>query len=837
MPPKNTNTERIQSSRHFRKTTFISFLKYFFFYWLFDSTRHTVVWRPREGGAMMGLTGFHAITLCLLFLEGTMTPHACWIAMVLLEQSAGRCSLAAAFFVASCICVCACVCVCVYVCIGGQVSLWLCGCVCPVSGMDAQASLRGGRAPYFSPMTPPDSSAPNGRPFYYTPGETYTFPPPGYSIEIWDDDLNNTVNGHIPTKKRNFCPSGAGNIPDTVENRGCFEPNSVATLFPGTNGKYIEDPVHIEVGAYIGSPDWNPGNSRWWFPYRSGREATAPRADFSYNDDPFESMKQKHRCSEYNPTLPGLEWHAATGQVYPGNVDTLLHYPNVGQPKCWGMLNSDKMNVTYQHGRTADGKILTNRTRLSVTFKEDASLLNSEIPNPQRTICLTWKGMAGSIIHLTNPLVEKTRCWSIIFNVKPKLSVCNGNEGNGPDINKCGKLSLFKTDANGDGSIVPVAVGQHFMSYVYFEDGNRDMTTNCSVCDSLKISVVSDPGLPNTATLGANMGPHDMNLATDAPSREVPVFVGGQQSTASYFQYSRQLSFKPDALSAMQVGISLRNGLKYKMCFFATSSTQTFYPPGIIDMHSKEVCAYIQIVRPEPQLSNAGLIQLQPYDEPLMMVTEGQESVPFQARVRCPYKWRIDTYDTKDGDLTLRLATDFIAGYQKGTYTPMAKVDPANRLPEGAKLMHEPGAAFQILSWSPERGMEGKTFEFCLLITDSHIAEGSHRKCTSIEVLKCEVCGLPSDTLQSISVEYKTDWLQLWGANYEVENPNMLVDYVKLKLGPMYTLNKQEMTDTLAKRFSMDTPSLLEVNPDLMGNASLVSGTHVCLMPRICGAL
>jgi len=726
-------------------------------------------------------------------------------------------------------------------------------CVLFVGGLDANEFQRGGLPPYFSPSTPPDSSAPDGHPFYYTPGETYTFPPPGYSIEIWDNDENNTVNGYIPIKKRQFCPSGGGVILDIEDNRGCFEPDSLlATEFAGTNQKFIEDPVHIEVGAYIGTADWNPGTSRWWFPYQSMKEKTGQgiRADFSYKNDPFEDMKAKHRCSEYNPTLPGLEWHKATGPIYDGNNDQKLHYPNPHEDatNCLGgTLKSDKMNVTYEHVEMADGTVYTNRTRLSVTFKEDASLLNSEIPNPQRIICLTWKGMAGTALHLENSDYEKTRCWSIIFNVKPKLSVCNMDPyGDGPDVNKCGKLSLFETNftnspgRNGAGSIVPVAVGQHLKSYVYFEDGNRDMTRNCTVCDSIKISVVSDPGVPNKAMVGAVKGPLDINLANDAPSREVPVFVGGQQSTASYFQYSREFSFKPDVLSAMKVGSSVRNGLKYKVCFFATSTTQSFYPPMKIEKLSDEVCAYIQVVRPEPTLRNAGLTQLQPYAEALMMVSDlsaGHDDLPFKARVRCPYKFRIDTYDTKNEDHSLRLQTDFTSGYEKGKYRAIAKVDPANPLPKGARLMHEPNAAYQILSWSPERGMEGKTFSFCLLIADAGVSEGSRRMCTSIEVLKCEVCGLPSDTLHSIGVEYKTDWLQLWGANYLVENPNMLVDYVKLKLGPMYTLNKDEQTETLAKRFSMLTPSLLEVNPDLMGNSTLVSGTHVCLMPRICGAL
>ena len=699
-------------------------------------------------------------------------------------------------------------------------------------------------------MTPPDSSAPGGKPFYYTPGEEYVFPPPGYSIELWDDDLNNTVYGYIPTKRRLDCPAGVGDVPNTDMNLGCWD----KTQYAGVNNKYVEDPVHIEMGAYIGSADWHPGTSRWWFPYQSPIEGTAPRADFTYNDDPMEDLKQEYRCSEYNPTLPGLNWHNEPKAVYDGNVDQKLHYPNThpNAAPCWGgLIKSDKLNVTYEHYKDSTGRLWTNRTRLTVKFKEEAEIMNTNIPNPQRIICLTWKGMVGTANYLPIGNVEKSRCWAIIFNVKPKLSVCVNTDGiYAPDSNKCGKKSLFKVDnangRNGAESVIPVGVGQRLQSFVYFEDANRDMTHNCTACDTVEISVVSDPGLPNKATLGGNKGPRDVNNAPDAPSREVPVVMDGQQTHASYFQYSREFIFQPDSMSAMKVSSldtpgALRNGLKYKVCFFATSTTQTYYPAGVSTQKSDTVCAYIQVVRPEPVLNP--VVQLQPDDENLPMVADLADlQAPFKARVRCPYKWRISTYDLKDrtghtDNFGFRYETDFVSGFKTGTYVATAKMDPQHPGPHGMRLMQEPGSDHQILSWSPDRGTEAQTFSFCLLITERHVNEGSYRRCTSIEVQKCEVCGLPSDSLHSISLEYKTDWLQLWGANYLIENPNMLQDYVKLKLGPMYTLNKNESTGLLAARFSMTSAGLLELNPDLKGQDVLEAGTHVCLVPRICGAV
>lgn len=261
-------------------------------------------------------------------------------------------------------------------------------------------------------------------------------------------------------------------------------------------------------------------------------------------------------------------------------------------------------------------------------------------------------------------------------------------------------------------------------------------------------------------------------------------------------------------------------------------------------MKSDEVCAFIQVVRPEPQLKEITQLQLGLDDEPLPMISDLSEEskrtagLPFAARVRCPYKWKIDTYELKEADHTgMQYETDFVAGYRRGQYVPTSKVDPLNPLPKGAMLAPGPHDQYQILSWSPERGMEGQNFTFCLIITDKHLDAGHFRKCTTIHVQKCRVCGLPSDTLHSISMEYKTDWLQLWGANYNVPNPNDLTMYSALKLGPLYTTNKEEKISALASRFSMTPATLVEVNPDLQGNSTVGSGTQVCLVPVICGAL
>jgi len=116
-------------------------------------------------------------------------------------------------------------------------------------------------------------------------------------------------------------------------------------------------------------------------------------------------------------------------------------------------------------------------------------------------------------------------------------------------------------------------------------------------------------------------------------------------------------------------------------------------------------------------------------------------------------------------------------------------------------------------------------------------------RCARFQVLKCQVCVKHDETLLSIARDYKTDWLQLWGANVHVANPNRLVpkqgEQDVITLGPTHVIDKPIKLGLLAKRFRMSPGKVLELNPDLAAVISSADDmvevdSHVCLMPDIC---
>jgi len=150
------------------------------------------------------------------------------------------------------------------------------------------------------------------------------------------------------------------------------------------------------------------------------------------------------------------------------------------------------------------------------------------------------------------------------------------------------------------------------------------------------------------------------------------------------------------------------------------------------------------------------------------------------------------------------------------------------------------------VSWRPTRGLESRTLTTCLVMheTSPDLAMFNQvTRCAKFQVAKCQTCVKAGDTLLSLAQDYKTDWLQLWGANVNVGNPNKLVppseNQEVITLGPTHVIDKPVTLALLAKRFRMTPDRILELNPDMAARISSPSEmvavqTHVCLMPEIC---
>jgi len=206
---------------------------------------------------------------------------------------------------------------------------------------------------------------------------------------------------------------------------------------------------------------------------------------------------------------------------------------------------------------------------------------------------------------------------------------------------------------------------------------------------------------------------------------------------------------------------------------------------------------------------------------------------------------RSDTYPYKPA------AGDEYEGSRSAVYTSETDnhlID--GDLPQGATVIEleaEPVAEGEVptkvtskrFCWRPVRGQEARTYTTCYETRDTYKIDIAQR-CVSIEVARCKYCTQPGDTMLNIAVDYNTDWLQLWGANVDVKNPDHLYDYQLLNVGPVYHVRAGDSLDNLAARFHTTPDEILSVNPDVDGiegdgaEHSLEVGQALCIMPGIC---
>jgi len=399
--------------------------------------------------------------------------------------------------------------------------------------------------------------------------------------------------------------------------------------------------------------------------------------------------------------------------------------------------------------------------------------------------------------------------------------------------------------------IVKVGVGQTLVTNVYFD--------LLSTAHSLEIAVASDPGLPNGASIGPLRGGPGFqtggvvsNLITTEPP----------DPSLLRYVYHREITFTPTERDAIALSEDPEAGITYPLCFFSMTNMNGTATP----IQGPKVCTKIMVVRPEPMAATE--ITCPSCTAPL--------PVNFTAMVRCPYSWNMILWERKDFDPNYRIDGQAppavpgevvplaVSGYREGLYQPRAEPDPHNPLPMGAELRAPVENLLcrdspkmqpfddtcedttllrkvwtQELAWRPTRGMENQVFHVCILLSGARGIDPAivapERVCSTVLVTKCKVCTLPGDTLESIAKEYRTDWLQLWGANVLVDNPRNLADYGNVTIGPTYVTSKEtELSNIVAGVFGMTMEGFLDVNPDLRGVETLSRGTPVCVLPPVC---
>uniref|UniRef100_A0A7S0I0F2 LysM domain-containing protein n=1 Tax=Hanusia phi TaxID=3032 RepID=A0A7S0I0F2_9CRYP len=202
-------------------------------------------------------------------------------------------------------------------------------------------------------------------------------------------------------------------------------------------------------------------------------------------------------------------------------------------------------------------------------------------------------------------------------------------------------------------------------------------------------------------------------------------------------------------------------------------------------------------------------------------------------------------------------------GVEGALYSPLPQPISisASQLDSSNKVIDQRGTQVQFyqmkVDWTPRKGQEGYTYDFCFNITNPATLF-SNIRCLRVKVVRCQYCTQPADTLLNVATKYHTNWLQLWSANsesvYPSDQPSQypldlsnLQSATRITLGPTYITKVFDDLPGIASRFQTTVDRLLEVNPDIHAKVQapvdrtgapilppLLVGQEVCVIPPIC---
>mmetsp|Transcript_40010 Transcript_40010/g.107069 ORF Transcript_40010/g.107069 Transcript_40010/m.107069 type:complete len:302 (+) Transcript_40010:265-1170(+) len=140
----------------------------------------------------------------------------------------------------------------------------------------------------------------------------------------------------------------------------------------------------------------------------------------------------------------------------------------------------------------------------------------------------------------------------------------------------------------------------------------------------------------------------------------------------------------------------------------------------------------------------------------------------------------------------------------------------------------------RAMDWVPSQDQAGMQSRLCMRAS----AVSGHQVtwCVLLIVDKCRYCAKEGDTLVTIAQAFSSDWLQLFGANGGISDPNTLAYLQLINLGAMYQARAGDTLALLAARFLTTVEALALSNPDMQisANDELGAGTQICVLPGIC---
>mmetsp|Transcript_27687 Transcript_27687/g.68444 ORF Transcript_27687/g.68444 Transcript_27687/m.68444 type:complete len:377 (-) Transcript_27687:1-1131(-) len=307
---------------------------------------------------------------------------------------------------------------------------------------------------------------------------------------------------------------------------------------------------------------------------------------------------------------------------------------------------------------------------------------------------------------------------------------------------------------------------------------------------NLSISVLGDPGLPNNCRI------------TDAFTSVWDVATRANATT-------RRLMFTP---------MPRQEGLTYRVCvraFDPQNSTQDF----------AEMCVHIAVAAPIP----------------VFVAVSDEGDVTRTVGVGCPVQMRIVVRDASQAGYCMNVSL----GKFDGTMgvPPLGALHMFGVAPQEKIGTHDGCASSEYhLLWYPQKGQEAQDYEFCIHAYDTLcMALACERRglerCYKVNVAKCKYCLSAGETIMHAAARYQTDWLQIWGANTHIRNPDQIRAWDELTLGPTYVVQRGDTLEAISERFGTTTRSLMEANPDIEMHdniGTIQPGDRLCVLPWVC---
>jgi len=164
-----------------------------------------------------------------------------------------------------------------------------------------------------------------------------------------------------------------------------------------------------------------------------------------------------------------------------------------------------------------------------------------------------------------------------------------------------------------------------------------------------------------------------------------------------------------------------------------------------------------------------------------------------------------------------------VCGFKKGAPPPERVANGIGRCPFVTRTLH----------WVPSRVQSGLDAKVC--VDAATMGDQLERRCFFFHVGKCRYCAQVGETLHSLADSFGTDWLQLWSANPQLEDPGKLSLYHLLNIGSLYPARYGDTIASLSRRFLTSVQAIKEANPDLQAEgAEVQEGKLVCVLPGMC---